>query len=154
MKDKLTVFYKENFKFCLTSVYEVGIALAVMIGFGNILAVILLLVFAEAYTWAIINNKKSQALADTSGNIQTLVCPKCGSTDVNVQVINEIQLTQKHKGVLWWIFIGSWWVIFKWAFFTLPALIVKIFSPKKYKTKNVQKSMAVCQHCGKTWRVG
>ena len=81
-----------------------------------------------------------------------MVCPNCGSTSVSVQVVSETQLKAKGKGILWWVFIGWWWVFIKWLFFTIPALIVKILSPKKYKTQTVQKSMCVCQNCGKTWQ--
>jgi uncharacterized Zn finger protein len=78
-------------------------------------------------------------------------CPKCGSENTNVQVVTETQLKTKHHGILWWLFFGWYWVIFKWLFLTLPALIVKIFSHEKYKTKIVHKSMVVCQNCGHHW---
>lgn len=81
-----------------------------------------------------------------------MVCPKCGSSSVNVQVVTETQITTKGKGVLWWIFIGWWWLFIKWIFFTVPALIIKIFVPKKMKAKNIQKTMCVCQSCGNTWQ--
>ena len=80
-------------------------------------------------------------------------CPKCGSENVSVQMVSETQLKEKHHGIFWWLFIGWWWIPVKWVFFTLPALIVKIFAPKKYKTKTLHKSMAVCQNCGKHWQV-
>ena len=32
-------------------------------------------------------------------------CPKCGSEDVNIQVINEQKLVTKHHGIIWWICI-------------------------------------------------
>ena len=75
-------------------------------------------------------------------------CPKCGSENVTVQAVSETMLKEKHHGVFWWICVGWWWLPLKWIVFTLPALIVKIFAPKKYKTKTVHKSMAVCQNCG------
>lgn len=80
-------------------------------------------------------------------------CPKCGSENVTVQAVSETMLKEKHHGVFWWICVGWWWLPLKWIVFTLPALIVKIFAPKKYKTKTVHKSMAVCQNCGKRWEV-
>lgn len=80
-------------------------------------------------------------------------CPKCGSENVSVQVVTETQLKEKKHGVFWWICVGWWWLPLKWLFLTLPALIVKIFAPKKYKTKTIQKSVAVCQNCGKRWEV-
>jgi len=80
-----------------------------------------------------------------------MVCPKCKSEDVNVQVINEVELKTKHKGVLWWICIGWWWLPIKWICFTLPALIFKIFKKKKQKAVNKQKTVCVCQNCGHRW---
>lgn len=33
-------------------------------------------------------------------------CNKCGSNNVNIQVINEQKLVTKHHGLIWWIIIG------------------------------------------------
>lgn len=82
-----------------------------------------------------------------------MVCPKCGSENVNVQVVNEIELKNKHHGVLWWLFVGCWWVPIKWIFLAIPALIVKIFRPKRQKVKQTQKSVCVCQSCGNRWDI-
>ncbi len=81
-----------------------------------------------------------------------MVCPKCGSEQVNAQMVSETQLLQKRHSILWWIFIGWWWLPVKWILLTLPALIVKLFSPKKYKTRTTHKSMWVCQSCGHHWQ--
>ena len=78
-------------------------------------------------------------------------CPKCGSDNVNVQVINEVEIKNKRHNILWWIFVGIWWIPIKWLFFTLPALILKLFGHKKQKVKNIQKTMCTCQQCGNTW---
>ena len=80
-------------------------------------------------------------------------CSKCGSENVTVQVVTETQLKVKRHGIIWWCCIGWWWVPFKWLFLTLPALIVKIFAPKKYKTKTIIKKIAVCNNCGNSWNV-
>lgn len=82
-----------------------------------------------------------------------MTCIKCGSDNISVQVINEQQLVNKHHGLIWWIFIGFWWVPIKWLFLTVPALIFAIFGRKKQKIKNTQKSIAVCQNCGNKWDV-
>lgn len=79
-------------------------------------------------------------------------CPKCGSENVTVQVVTETNLKIKHHGIFWWLFIGWWWWPIKWLIFTIPALIVKIFAPKKYKTKIKHRSMCVCQSCGYHWK--
>lgn len=80
-----------------------------------------------------------------------MTCPKCGSTNVNVQMVSETKLKTKHRSIFWWIFIGWWWLPIKWIFLTIPALIVKIFAPKRKKLKTIHKSMCVCQNCGYHW---
>lgn len=80
-----------------------------------------------------------------------MVCPKCGSENVNVQITNDVKIKDKHHGVIWWICVGCWWVPIKWLCFTLPALIIKIFKPKKQKVITKQKSICVCQNCGNQW---
>ena len=80
-----------------------------------------------------------------------MVCPKCGSNNVNVQMVTETQLKNKHHGIFWWLFIGLWWIPLKWIVFTVPALIVKIFAPKRKKLVSKHKSMCVCQNCGHAW---
>lgn len=81
-----------------------------------------------------------------------MTCPKCGSNNVNVQMVSESHLKTKHRGIFWWLFIGWWWWPIKWLIFTIPALIVAIFAPKKQKLKTVHKSMCVCQTCGHSWQ--
>lgn len=80
-------------------------------------------------------------------------CPKCGSENVNIQITNKITLKDAHHGFLWWTCVGWWWVPCKWLFFTLPALLVKIFVPNKQKAVNKTVKTAVCQDCGKSWTV-
>ncbi len=82
-----------------------------------------------------------------------MVCPKCKSENVTVSVVTETQLKDKHHGILWWLCIGWWWVPIKWLCFTLPALIVKIFAPKRQKLKQTHRSVCVCQNCGYRWEV-
>lgn len=80
-------------------------------------------------------------------------CPKCNSTNLVYQPINEVNLKTKHKGLVYWLIIGWWLEPILWAFFTLPMLIIAIFKPKNYKTKNTVKTICVCQNCGKSWKV-
>lgn len=82
-----------------------------------------------------------------------MTCPKCNSTNVNVNVINEVKLKNQHHGIIWWICVGWWWLPIKWICLTLPALLAKIFIPKKQKAINVQKTMCVCQDCGNSWQI-
>ena len=78
-------------------------------------------------------------------------CPVCGSENVTVPIVTETELKNKHHGVVWWLCIGWWWVPIWWLFFTIPALIVKVFAPKKQKLKQHHKSVCVCQNCGHKW---
>lgn len=76
-------------------------------------------------------------------------CPKCGSSNVNVQAVCTVR--NKKHGILYWLFIGWWLEIFMWLFLTLPWLIIKIFKPKGVTSKT--KGKAVCQNCGKIWNI-
>ncbi len=78
-------------------------------------------------------------------------CPVCGSENVTVQIVTETELKNKRHGIFWWLCIGWWWVPIWWLFFTIPALIVKVFAPKKQKLKQHHKSVCVCQNCGHKW---
>ena len=60
-------------------------------------------------------------------------------------------LPYQHVAILWWMFLGWYWVPTKWLIFTLPALIIKIFKPKKYKIKTTNTKTAVCNNCGNSW---
>lgn len=80
-----------------------------------------------------------------------MTCPKCGSENVNAQMVTETQLKKQHHNILWWICVSWWWLPVKWIMLTIPAIIMKIFAPKKYKTKVTHKSMWVCQNCGHHW---
>lgn len=112
-------------------------------------------------------------------NSSKIVCPKCGSCDVDVQVVQEnlggktkIRTKSKYKekghGFIWWLTIGWWWWIvdlFSWILFFVPRLVLRIFaSPfkkKKYeeKSKTVSttrnkiqyKSVFLCKSCGHHW---
>ena len=80
-----------------------------------------------------------------------MTCPRCHSTNVTAQIVTEAQLVDKHHGFFWWLCIGWWWIPFKWLFLTLPALIAKIFIPKKQRLKHRQETHWVCQDCGNSW---
>lgn len=81
-----------------------------------------------------------------------MVCPKCKGNNVNTQIVNEAHLKNKHHGLLWWLFVGWWWVPIKWIFLTIPALIGALFFRRK-KIVNKQKTMCVCQSCGHSWEI-
>ena len=81
-----------------------------------------------------------------------MTCPKCKSNNVTAQVITETSLTNEHHGIFWWLCIGWWWIPVKWLFFTLPALIAKIFIPRRKKLEQAHVTMWVCHDCGHTWK--
>ncbi len=62
-----------------------------------------------------------------------MTCSKCGSTNVNVQMVSESQLKTKHHGIFYWLFIGWWLQPMLWLFLTLPMLLGKMFGHKKQK---------------------
>lgn len=78
-------------------------------------------------------------------------CPKCGSENVSVNVVTDMKMKDKHHNIIWWLFVGFWWVPIKWMIFTLPALILKIFRRKKQKVVTKQSTVCCCQSCGHTW---
>ena len=78
-------------------------------------------------------------------------CPKCGSSNVTIQAVNEVSLKNAHHGCIWWCFVGWWWIPCKWLIFTLPALLAKLFIPAKQQAKNKTVRKAVCQTCGNMW---
>ncbi len=79
-------------------------------------------------------------------------CKKCKSDRIVVQAVTDMQLKNKHHGFLWWLCIGWWWIPIKWIFFAIPALIVKIFAPKRQKLVSKHRCMCICQSCGYSWK--
>lgn len=82
-----------------------------------------------------------------------MTCTKCGSSNVNVQMVSESQLKNKHHSILYWLFIGWWWRPLLWFCLTIPMIFVKLFGHKKQKIVTKHSSMAVCQDCGHSWKV-
>lgn len=81
-----------------------------------------------------------------------MTCPKCNSENVLTQQQSDIKMVNAHHGAIWWLVIGWWWLIVKWVFLTLPALLAKIFIPKKQKIKQQNYTVCTCQSCGYVWR--
>ncbi len=70
-----------------------------------------------------------------------MICKKCGSTNVNVQVVNEV----KHRGCLMSIFH---------LFMTIMTLGLWIIIPiLRGGTRSKTKSYAVCQYCGYRFKI-
>lgn len=79
-----------------------------------------------------------------------MICPKCGSANVAVQMVTDTRLRAGH-GPVWWILIGWWWLPIKWFCFFWLALIFKLFGSKTYKLQSNTHAVCVCQACGYHW---
>ena len=80
-----------------------------------------------------------------------MTCPKCGGQNVLSQEGVSVRSVNAHHSILWWLIVGWWWLPIKWIFFTVPALLVKIFVPKRQKIKQKTYTVCVCQNCGYRW---
>lgn len=81
-----------------------------------------------------------------------MMCPRCHSYNTSAQIVTDSQLVTAHHGIIWWLLIGWWWVPFKWLMFTIPALLVKIFVPRRQKLRQRHRSYFVCHDCGHHWQ--
>lgn len=105
-----------------------------------------------------------------------MTCPKCGSTNVQVQTFQEntgsktvtkhrFKAAEKGHGFFWWLFIGWWWWMIDlmlWiCLFPFQLIYHSFYKRKKYKgsgksvstTRNEigYRTVCVCQNCGKRW---
>lgn len=136
---------------------------------------ILVLVSLAIIVISAVNAKAKYEYTTTHDETGTLCCPKCGSTDVNIQMFQENKSSRtvtktkttyekKGHGCLYWLFIGWWFWIFDlmvWLLFTFPRLLIELNKKDKYvsnsksvaTTKNQYgyKRICVCQHCGHEW---
>ena len=73
-----------------------------------------------------------------------LECPKCHSHNVNVHPVTETKV--KNRGCFGWLL---------WIFLAVITcgLIIIIPLLTNTKSKSVTRTEAVCQNCGKRWRV-
>ena len=76
--------------------------------------------------------------------LHIMKCPKCGSKNVTVQAVTTTKT--KRRGCLGWLM----WIIL--AICTL-GLIIIIPLITNSKTKSKTHSEAVCQNCGKRWKI-
>jgi len=77
-----------------------------------------------------------------------MVCDKCGSNNVSIQVVNETHLKNKGRGCIYWLLIGWWLEIILWLWLTIPRLLFLLFGGKRQKIVNKTYKVAVCQNCG------
>lgn len=81
-------------------------------------------------------------------------CNNCGSNNINVQIVTNTSLKNKHHSLIWWLLWGIYWIPIKWIFFTGIALLFKIFGHKKQKIVQKNYKVAICQNCGHSFRIG
>ena len=83
--------------------------------------------------------------------MKTLICPKCKSNDISVQVVSDTHTKTKKRGLLYWV--SFWWFVefIIWFLAAIPMLIGKLLRGKKIVTDF--KKFAVCQNCGYKWKV-
>ena len=82
-----------------------------------------------------------------------MVCEKCNSQNVKIDVTTETELKKKHHGIVYWLLVGWWLQPILWVCLTLPMIIISIFKPKNYKMESKTKKIAVCQDCGYSWEI-
>ena len=78
-----------------------------------------------------------------------MFCPRCGSNNISVSVVNEVHEKANH-GFLWWVLIGWWWRILWFIVFGWWYLIWRAIRGGK-RIVNEQRSVCVCQNCGHRW---
>lgn len=70
-----------------------------------------------------------------------MTCPKCKSNNVRVEM--NTYMKSQHRSFLWNLFM---------IFITAGIWLIWMFVRKR-KEKRVTIKMAVCQDCGKSWKV-
>lgn len=104
-----------------------------------------------------------------------ICCPRCGSTDISFQreqtvsiggSLHSLKGKSGRHGLIYWLFFGWWIWIFKIMWEMLKICFtggLSLFFRKKKApaasgktitaSKSINRTMAVCQKCGKTWKV-
>lgn len=73
-----------------------------------------------------------------------MICPRCNSSNIYVQAVTNTKI--KSRGCIGWFF----WILL--AICTVGLiLIIPLLTNSKVKSKT--HSEAVCQNCGKRWRI-
>lgn len=80
-----------------------------------------------------------------------MICPKCGSENTRIELVNKVSIKKKRNWVYW---ICGLWIIdmFLWFFFFLYrlifGLILRIFKKPSYKTITKTEKHLICNNCG------
>lgn len=95
-------------------------------------------------------------------------CPRCGSNNISFQREQTanfgagtnkvvIQQAKKSKGCLWWMMIGFWWVPVYWiliGWWWRALFGGRTKSGINFNaSKSINRTIAVCQNCGNSWKV-
>lgn len=104
-----------------------------------------------------------------------MYCPKCGASNVDVQVFQEnrgsetnssssFSIKEKGHGRVWWLCIGWWWIFIKLVLWIVAFPIMAVAwlgRRKKYEgtskgTQSTQNQISyrrvfLCKACGNTW---
>jgi len=75
-----------------------------------------------------------------------LNCPKCGSDNTRIELINTSQFKRKRSWFYWIFFV--WIDILLWIGMFLPRLIFQLLKGKTYKTTNKIEKHLICNDCG------
>lgn len=76
-----------------------------------------------------------------------MICPKCGSENVNSQAVTETTTTGKTKGFGWFKSCLGF------LLFSVPGILCGLcgMGKGKTKTKTTTRVIHVCQNCGNRW---
>lgn len=91
--------------------------------------------------------------------METRKCPQCGGDNINYQREQSSTIgagvyhatVQKKHGCLWWLCIGWWAIWIIWPINLVKKVINAGGGVNAAKVNN--KTVAVCQHCGYSWRI-
>lgn len=99
-------------------------------------------------------------------NSYGIKCHNCGSNNINIQreEVGNISTSKtryrerKRHGLLYWLFIGWWFLMFKIVFIPFTILFGKNNKSKgEFNTvtasKTINKKIAICQNCGNHWNI-
>ena len=95
-------------------------------------------------------------------------CPRCGSTKISFQREQTasvgahtnkvyVQPAKETHGCFWWVCIGWWWVPIYWLL--IGWWWKPLFGRRRrgglglHADKTINRTVAVCQNCGHSWKV-
>jgi predicted nucleic-acid-binding Zn-ribbon protein len=77
-------------------------------------------------------------------NSARIKCPKCGSENVKIQIVTETKT--KRRGCIGWFF----WILLVLCTFGL-LIIIPLLTNSKVQSDTHK--VAICQNCGRSWRI-